>query len=128
VAKKDGIFDDPTIEISELTAVLKQDRDRLEKMLEMLSEKAKNFGSSEHSQRHATSIIKTLEMRLGECTQTFTKALELRARTMQKQQKKRQAFTGTPVEAPVQDEVALTLGDEMETGGQYVRFFFLDFF
>ncbi len=36
VAKKDGIFDDATLEISELTAVLKLDRDRVEQLIKVL--------------------------------------------------------------------------------------------
>ena len=94
LAKKDGIFDDATIEISELTTMLKTDRDRIETMLELLGTKAVSYGSSEHATRHAQSVLKTLQMRLGDATQNFTKALELRARTMQLQQKKRLAFTG----------------------------------
>ena len=94
LAKKDGIFDDATIEISELTTMLKTDRDRIETMLELLGTKAVSYGSSEHATRHAQSVLKTLQMRLGDATQNFTKALELRARTMQMQQKKRLAFTG----------------------------------
>ena len=94
LAKKDGIFDDATMEISELTNFLKTDRDRIEAMLEVLQQKAAVYGNSEHATRHAESILKTLQMRLGESTQNFTKALELRARTMQLQQKKRLAFTG----------------------------------
>ena len=39
LAKKESIFDDATVEIGELTAVLKQDRDRVEKMLEMITAK-----------------------------------------------------------------------------------------
>jgi hypothetical protein len=96
VARKDGIFDDATLEISELTAVLKLDRDRAEKLIEVLKQKAEVYGSGQQAVRHAQSIVKTLEMKLGDCTQGFTRALELRARTMQLQQKKRQAFTGAP--------------------------------
>lgn len=96
VAKKDGIFDDPTVEISELSTVLKLDRDRAEKLIEVLAQSAESYGSGEQAVRHAKSIVKTLEMRLGDCTQAFTRALELRAQTMQLQQQKRQAFTGGP--------------------------------
>lgn len=63
-------------------------------MIEGLKKKIDTLGSSEHANRHGSSIIKSLEMTLGECTQSFTRALEQRARTMQVQQKKRQAFTG----------------------------------
>lgn len=96
LARKDGIFDDATLEISELTGVLKQDRDRVEKMLEVLAGKAAAYTASEHAHRHAESIVKSLKMTLGDATQEFTRALELRARTMQLQQRKRQAFTGAP--------------------------------
>jgi hypothetical protein len=82
------------VEIGELTGVLKQDRDRVEKMLEMLTSKVANVSSSEHAQKHAQGIVKGLQMSLGDATQAFTRALEVRAKTMQLQQKKRQAFTG----------------------------------
>jgi hypothetical protein len=91
LAKKDGIFDDATMEISELTSVLKQDRDRVEKML------------------------------------------EVRAKTMQLQQKKRQAFTGPQMSVsaalPAADHVALDMGStENSSGGgnQYMQQELLD--
>ena len=120
MAKKDGIFDDSTIEISELTTVLKADRDRIESMLEMLAQKALQYGKTEHATRHAQSVIKTLQMRLGEATQEFTKALELRARTMQLQQKKRLAFTGPQMAVEQPKDVALDMGSP-DGGGQYMQ-------
>lgn len=144
MAKKDGIFDDATIEISEMTVVLKTDRDRIESMLELLSVKAEQYGTSDHARRHAESIIKTLQMRLGDATQEFTKALELRARTMQLQQKKRAAFTGPQISFDSSSggagarggggagdgsgDAVLNMGDlgGSDSGGQYMQQELLD--
>jgi syntaxin 5 len=134
LAKKDGIFDDATMEISELTSVLKQDRDRVEKMLEVLASKVGSYHGSEHAQKHAQSIVKSLQMGLGDATQEFTRALEVRAKTMQLQQKKRQAFTGPQMSVsaaamPVADHVALDMGSaENSSGGgnQYMQQELLD--
>ncbi len=73
-------------------------------------------------------------MHLGDATQEFTRALEVRARTMQLQQKKRQAFTGASAQPaaiaaplPVADEVALDMGQENNGGGnQYMQQELLD--
>lgn len=117
LAKKDGIFDDATLEISELTAMLKLDRDRCEKLIEILGQKADSFGSNDQSVKHAKNVVKTLEMKLGDCTQGFTRALELRTKTVAAQQKKRQAFTGGAVGGSTAPHLALDMGRVPEEDG-----------
>lgn len=82
VAKRTSVFDDPTMEIQELTAVIKQDITALNSAvvdLQFLSNSRHESGNiSSDTTSHSTTVVDDLKNRLMSTTKEFKEVLTMR--------------------------------------------------
>ena len=81
MAKRSSVFDDPTVEIQELTAVIKQDITALNSAvvdLQLLSNSQSESGLSTDSAAHSTTVVDNLKNNLMGATQEFKNVLTKR--------------------------------------------------
>ena len=81
VAKRTSVFDDPTVEIQELTAVIKQDITALNSAvtdLQILCNSQNESGNtSKHTTEHSTTVVDNLKTRLMSTTKEFKEVLTM---------------------------------------------------
>ncbi|XP_024540023.1 syntaxin-32 isoform X2 [Selaginella moellendorffii] len=85
LAKKTSIFDDPAVEIQELTAVIRQDIQALNSAIEDLQRvcDARNeINRNKHSSDHSTTVVGNLKTRLMDTTKEFKDVLTLRSESL----------------------------------------------
>lgn len=85
VAKRTSVFDDPTMEIQELTAVIKQDITALNSAvvdLQLLRNNSSNVSSDTTS--HSTTVVDDLKNRLMSATKEFKEVLTMRTEASSK--------------------------------------------
>lgn len=100
LAHRKGLFDDPALEINELTAVIKAEIESLERHLRQFSaEAARVHGSWDASSPapaspagHWAAVSDALRANLLSVTRTFQDALHLRGETVKEQASRRQQF------------------------------------
>jgi syntaxin 5 len=96
LAKKKSLFDDPAVEIEELTYIIKQDIHNLNRQISALKEYAKSRGSSnKQTETHSETIINFLNSKLANTTKDFKEILQVRTENLKTQQERRQRFTGS---------------------------------
>ena len=82
VAKKTSVFDDPTLEIQELTAVVKKDIGALNNAvmdLQVLCNSQNESGNlSKDTTNHSTTVVDNLKNRLMSATKEFKEVLTMR--------------------------------------------------
>lgn len=82
VAKSNSVFDDPTMEIQELTAVIKQDITALNSAvvdLQLLSSSRNESSNiSSDTTSHSTTVVDDLKNRLMSATKEFKEVLTMR--------------------------------------------------
>ena len=82
VAKKTSVFDDPTVQIQELTAVIKQDITALNSAvvdLQLLCNSQNESGNmSRDTTNHSTTVVDNLKTRLMSATKEFKEVLTMR--------------------------------------------------
>lgn len=98
LAKRTGAFDDPSREIAELSAVIKQDITALNTAIAELQTRAatqrEDGAASRQSAAHAGTIVDTLKGRLMGATKSFKETLTERAESVKQQQARRAMFDG----------------------------------
>ena len=76
------MFDDPAVEIQELTSVIKQDITALNAAISDLQclcdSRNENVNRTKHSSEHSTTVVDTLKSRLMNTTKEFKDVLTLR--------------------------------------------------
>lgn len=86
VAKRTSVFDDPTMEIQELTAVIKQDITALNSAvvdLQMLCNSRNESGNiSSDTTTHSNTVVDDLKNRLMSTTKEFKEVLTMRTEVM----------------------------------------------
>lgn len=86
VAKRTSVFDDPTMEIQELTAVIKQDITALNSAvvdLQLLCNSRNESGNiSSDTTSHSTTVVDDLKNRLMSATKEFKEVLTMRTEVM----------------------------------------------
>jgi syntaxin 5 len=82
VAKRTSVFDDPTVEIQELTAVIKKDITALNSAvvdLQALCNSQTESGNlSKDTTNHSTTVVDNLKNRLMSATKEFKEVLTMR--------------------------------------------------
>ena len=82
MAKRTSVFDDPTMEIQELTAVIKQDITALNSAvvdLQLVCNSQNNSGNiSSDTTTHSTTVVDNLKNRLMSTTKEFKEVLTMR--------------------------------------------------
>lgn len=97
LAKRTSVFDDPTMEIQELTAVIKQDITALNSAvvdLQLVSN-SRNDGISSDTTSHSTTVVDDLKNRLMSATKEFKEVLTMRTENLKVHESRRQLFSST---------------------------------
>jgi syntaxin 5 len=80
------MFDDPAVEIQELTSVIKQDITALNAAISDLQclcdSRNENVNRTKHSSEHSTTVVDTLKSRLMNTTKEFKDVLTLRTEVL----------------------------------------------
>jgi len=93
LAKRKSLFDDPTIEIQELTSIINQDIKNLNNQISVLQQRGSER-QNKQIQQHSDTVLDSLKSKLRDATKDFTEVLELRTEKIKQQQKERENFTG----------------------------------
>lgn len=97
LAKRTSVFDDPTKEIQELTAVIKQDITALNSAvvdLQFLSS-SRNENISSDTTSHSTTVVDDLKNRLMSATKEFKEVLTMRTENLKVHDNRRQLFSSS---------------------------------
>ncbi|KAL6212178.1 hypothetical protein ACLB2K_017399 [Fragaria x ananassa] len=99
LAKRTSVFDDPTREIQELTAVIKQDITALNSAvvdLQLLSHSRNESGNiSSDTTSHSTTVVDDLKNRLMSTTKDFKEVLTMRTENLKVHENRRQLFSSS---------------------------------
>lgn len=99
LAKRTSVFDDPTLEIQEITAVIKQDITALNSAvveLQLLSNSRNETGNtSSDTTSHSTTVVDDLKNRLMSTTKEFKEVLTIRTENLKVHGNRRQLFSSS---------------------------------
>ncbi|XP_073130518.1 syntaxin-32-like isoform X2 [Henckelia pumila] len=99
LAKRTSVFDDPTMEIQEITAVIKQDITALNSAvvdLQLLSNSRDASGNiSSDTTTHSTTVVDDLKNRLMSTTKEFKDVLTMRTENLKVHENRRQLFSSS---------------------------------
>ncbi|GMH04623.1 hypothetical protein Nepgr_006463 [Nepenthes gracilis] len=99
LAKRTSVFDDPTVEIQELTAVIKQDITALNSAvvdLQLLCNSQNDSGNiSTDTTSHSTTVVDNLKNRLMSTTKEFKEVLTMRTEIIKVHENRRHLFSST---------------------------------
>jgi len=94
LAKKSGqLYDNPIVEIEELTFIIKQDIQNLNKQISLLREFSSK-GSNKQGDTHTKTVINYLNFKLADTTKGFKDVLQVRTETLKQQANRRNMFEG----------------------------------
>ncbi|KAG7517206.1 hypothetical protein JOB18_001349 [Solea senegalensis] len=99
LAKRKSLFDDKAVEIEELTYIIKQDINSLNKQIAQLQDLVRSRGTpgSRHIQTHSTTIVVSLQSKLASMSNDFKSVLEVRTENLKQQRSRREQFSQPPV-------------------------------
>ncbi|TKY74670.1 Syntaxin-32 protein [Spatholobus suberectus] len=99
LAKRTSVFDDPTLEIQELTGVIKQDITALNSAvvdLQLLCNSRNESGNaSTDTTSHSTTVVDDLKTRLMSTTKEFKDVLTMRTENLKVHENRRQLFSSS---------------------------------
>ncbi|XP_059634991.1 syntaxin-32 [Cornus florida] len=99
LAKRTSVFDDPTVEIQELTAVIKQDITALNSAvvdLQILcNSQNESSNTSSDTTTHSTTVVDNLKNRLMSATKEFKEVLTMRTENLKVHENRKQLFSST---------------------------------
>lgn len=78
MAKSITVFNDPTVEIEELTFIIKQNIQNLNREVAALRESSKSEATNKQSTAHSDTIVTCLNTKLATTTKTFKEVLTTR--------------------------------------------------
>ena len=81
MVEKNTLFDDPTVQIEDLTTIIKHQIDSIKKEFELLKVdqgRTNSFNKNKQSQNHWETLVQSLQLRLVETTRQFSSALKNR--------------------------------------------------
>ncbi|XP_017263595.1 syntaxin-5a isoform X1 [Kryptolebias marmoratus] len=98
LAKKKSLFDDKAVEIEELTYIIKQDINSLNKQIAQLQDLVRSRGApgGRHIQTHSNTIVVSLQSKLASMSNDFKSVLEIRTENLKQQRSRREQFSQPP--------------------------------
>ncbi|RLV76494.1 hypothetical protein DV515_00016920 [Chloebia gouldiae] len=101
LAKRKSLFDDKSVEIEELTYIIKQDMGSLNSQIAQLQEllRARRGPAGRHLQSHSTGVLLSLQSKLASMSNDFKSVLEVRTENLKQQRSRREHFSRAPVSA-----------------------------
>uniref|UniRef100_A0AAQ4PQF6 Syntaxin-5 n=1 Tax=Gasterosteus aculeatus aculeatus TaxID=481459 RepID=A0AAQ4PQF6_GASAC len=99
LAKRKSLFDDKAVEIEELTYIIKQDINSLNKQIAQLQDLVRSRGApgGRHIQTHSNTIVVSLQSKLASMSNDFKSVLEVRTENLKQQRSRREQFSQPPV-------------------------------
>uniref|UniRef100_A0A8C6LAS4 Syntaxin-5 n=1 Tax=Nothobranchius furzeri TaxID=105023 RepID=A0A8C6LAS4_NOTFU len=99
LAKKKSLFDDKAVEIEELTYIIKQDINSLNKQIAQLQDliRSRSAPGGRHIQTHSNTIVVSLQSKLASMSNDFKSVLEIRTENLKQQRSRREQFSQPPV-------------------------------
>jgi len=102
LAKRKTIFDDRPQEIQELTFIIKEDMNALNRQISQLqqiarSQVAEAAGKGKHQATHSGSVVVTLQSRLANMTSEFKNVLQVRTENLKESRTRQQQFSQDPM-------------------------------
>ncbi|XP_043538663.1 syntaxin-5-like isoform X1 [Chiloscyllium plagiosum] len=99
LAKRKSLFDDKAVEIEELTYIIKQDINSLNKQIAQLQDfvRTKESQNGRHLQTHSNTIVVSLQSRLASMSNDFKSVLEVRTENLKMQKNRREQFSHATV-------------------------------
>lgn len=95
LARKKTLFDDPVVEIDELTYIVKKDIHKLNSQITALKNQANR--QNKQAEKHSGNIVNTLKMKLADATKDFQHVLETRTENLKEQHKHKMELTGKTI-------------------------------
>lgn len=101
LAKRKSLFDDKSVEIEELTYIIRQDIGSLNAQIAQLQEllRARGRPGGRHLQSHSNSVVVALQSKLASMSNDFKSVLEVRTENLKQQRSRREHFSRAPVSA-----------------------------
>uniref|UniRef100_A0A673MLJ9 Syntaxin-5 n=1 Tax=Sinocyclocheilus rhinocerous TaxID=307959 RepID=A0A673MLJ9_9TELE len=101
LAKRKSLFDDKAVEIEELTYIIKQDINSLNKQIAQLQDlvRSRSGQNGRHIQTHSNTIVVSLQSKLASMSNDFKSVLEVRTENLKQQRSRREHFSQAPVTA-----------------------------
>ncbi|XP_066502819.1 syntaxin 5A, like [Hoplias malabaricus] len=101
LAKRKSLFDDKAVEIDELTYIVKQDINSLNKQIAQLQElvRSRNGQNSRHLQTHSNTVVVSLQSKLASISSDFKSVLEVRTENLRLQRTRQEHFSQSPASA-----------------------------
>ncbi|KAL2094824.1 hypothetical protein ACEWY4_009543 [Coilia grayii] len=98
LAKRKSLFDDKATEIDELTYIVKQDINSLNKQIAQLQELVRSRGgqNGRHLQTHSNTVVVSLQSKLAAMSNDFKSVLEVRTENLKEQHSRREQFSQAP--------------------------------
>uniref|UniRef100_A0AAR2K368 t-SNARE coiled-coil homology domain-containing protein n=1 Tax=Pygocentrus nattereri TaxID=42514 RepID=A0AAR2K368_PYGNA len=98
LAKRKSLFDDKAVEIDELTYIVKQDINSLNKQIAQLQElvRSRNGQNNRHLQTHSNTIVVSLQSKLASMSSDFKSVLEVRTENLKQQKSRQEQFSQSP--------------------------------
>lgn len=95
LAKRKSLFDDKPVEIQELTYIIKEDINSLNKQIAQLQEIAKvqRGQNGRQKQSHSNSVVVALQSKLANMSNDFKQVLEVRTENLKHQKNRREQFS-----------------------------------
>ncbi|KAJ8045477.1 Syntaxin-5 [Holothuria leucospilota] len=94
LAKRKSLFDDKSVEIQELTYIIKQDINSLNKQIAQLQDFVKQRSSKNgHMQTHSNTVVLSLQSKLANMSNDFKNVLEVRTQNLKEQKDRREHFS-----------------------------------
>ncbi|XP_017162425.1 syntaxin-5a isoform X3 [Poecilia reticulata] len=98
LAKRKSLFDDKAVEIEELTYIIKQDINSLNKQIAQLQDLVRSRAApgGRHIQTHSNTIVVSLQSKLASMSNDFKSVLEVRTENLKQQRSRREQFSQPP--------------------------------
>lgn len=109
LAKRKSLFDDRSVEIQELTYMIKGDLSSLNQQIAQLQEVSRRqraATNAKHLQSHSSSVVLALQSRLATMSTDFKRILEVRTESLRHQQSRRDQFSQGAVNSSLPPSVA----------------------
>ncbi|XP_062392682.1 syntaxin 5A, like [Sardina pilchardus] len=98
LAKSKSLFDDKATEIDELTYIVKQDINSLNKQIAQLQEfvRSRCGQNGRHLQTHSNTVVVSLQSKLAAMSNDFKSVLEVRTENLKQQHSRREQYSQPP--------------------------------
>ncbi|CAL8467072.1 g6608 [Coccomyxa elongata] len=97
LAKRTGKFDDPAVEIANLSRVIKEDIQALNvALVDLQNLSAASRATNKQSSSHSHTVVDNLRLRLKDTTKEFQNVLQVRKENLEKNKARQQQFSSAP--------------------------------